>query len=67
MEAANKKNRWMVWKVERKDGGGWGGGVGGEWERKRRGDCGGKKSRKALPAITHSVSLARRCCATIFH
>lgn len=37
-------------------------------ERKRRGDRGGEKeSRKALPAITHSVSLAGGCCATIFH
>lgn len=65
MEAANEKNRWMVWKVEGEDGKKKAERA--ELEAKRRGDCEGEESRKAFTDFTHSVSLARGCCATIFH
>lgn len=65
VEAANKKNGWMVWKVEGEDGKKKAERA--ELERKRRGDWGGEESRKAFTDISHSVSLARGCCATIFH
>lgn len=41
VEAANEKNRWMVCKVEWKDGRG-GGAERAELQRERRGDCGGE-------------------------